>query len=58
MAALALVAPLRVRADDPPVSLLTLADTLARSLFSPQQIPVGIFMALLGVPVFVWLLQK
>lgn len=39
-------------------SLLTLADTLARSLFAPQQLPVGIFMAMLGVPVFVWLLQK
>lgn len=39
-------------------SLLTLADTLARCLFAPQQIPVGIFMAMLGVPLFVWLLQK
>lgn len=39
-------------------SLLTLADTFARTLFAPQQIPVGIIMALIGVPVFVWLLQK
>lgn len=38
--------------------LLTLADTLARTLFAPQQIPVGILMAILGVPVFVWMLQK
>lgn len=39
-------------------SLLTLADTLARYLFAPQQLPVGIFMAMLGVPLFIWLLQK
>ena len=39
-------------------SLLTIADTFARSLFTPQQIPVGIIMALIGVPAFVWLLQK
>lgn len=39
-------------------SLLTLADTLARSLIAPEQLPVGIFMALIGVPVFIWLLQK
>lgn len=39
-------------------SLLTLADTGARTLFAPQQIPVGIVTALIGVPVFVWLLQK
>ncbi len=39
-------------------SLLTAADTLARSLFAPQQIPVGILTALIGVPVFVWLLQR
>lgn len=38
--------------------LLTAADTLARSLFAPQQIPVGIFMAFIGVPLFIWLLQK
>lgn len=39
-------------------SLLTLADTFARSLFSPQQIPVGILTAALGVPIYIWLLQK
>lgn len=39
-------------------SLLTIADTCARSLFAPQQIPVGILLAMIGVPVFVWLLQK
>lgn len=39
-------------------SLLTAADTCARTLFAPQQIPVGILMALIGVPIFVWMLQK
>lgn len=39
-------------------SLLTIADTFARTLFAPQQIPVGIIMALIGVPIFVWLIQK
>ena len=39
-------------------SLLTIADTLARSLFAPQQLPVGILLAMLGVPIFIWLLQK
>lgn len=39
-------------------SLLTLADTCARTLFAPQQIPVGIILAFIGVPLFIWLLQK
>ncbi len=39
-------------------SLLVLADLLARTLISPMQIPVGIFTALLGVPVFLWLLVR
>lgn len=39
-------------------SLLTIADTLARTLFAPQQIPVGIFMAFIGIPLFLFLLQK
>jgi len=39
-------------------SLLTLADTLSRSLFSPIQIPVGIVTALLGIPLFLYLLQR
>lgn len=38
--------------------LLTFADTLARTLLNPQQLPVGIMMALIGIPVFLFLLQK
>jgi len=39
-------------------SLLTLADTAARTLISPMQLPVGVLTALIGVPVFLWLLVK
>jgi iron complex transport system permease protein len=39
-------------------TLLTLADTLSRILFAPQEIPIGIVMALIGIPVFLFLLQK
>ena len=39
-------------------SLLTIADTLSRTLFAPQQIPVGIIMTLTGIPVFLFLLHK
>jgi iron complex transport system permease protein len=39
-------------------SLLVLADTLARSVIAPQQLPVGVITALLGVPVFLLLLHR
>jgi len=39
-------------------SLLVLADTLARSLFAPQQLPVGVMTAALGVPLFLFLLYR
>ena len=39
-------------------SLLLLSDTLARSIVAPQQLPVGIITAVLGVPVFLYLLIK
>lgn len=35
---------------------LMLADTLARSLFSPLELPVGVVTALVGAPVFILLL--
>jgi len=38
--------------------LLLLADTLARTLAAPAEIPVGILTALLGAPVFLWLLRR
>lgn len=39
-------------------SLLLLADSLARTLVSPMQLPVGVLTAMLGVPVFLALLQR
>ncbi|WP_416885104.1 FecCD family ABC transporter permease [Marinospirillum sp.] len=39
-------------------SLLMLADTAARSLLAPQQLPVGVMTALIGVPVFLYLLHR
>jgi iron complex transport system permease protein len=39
-------------------SLLTIADTAARTLWAPQQLPVGIFTALLGVPAMLLLLGR
>jgi iron complex transport system permease protein len=38
--------------------LLTVADTLSRTLFAPQQLPVGIMMAFLGIPIFIILLHR
>lgn len=38
--------------------LLTGADTMARTLASPAEIPVGVVTALLGTPAFVWLLAR
>jgi iron complex transport system permease protein len=37
---------------------LLLADLLARSVFAPQVLPVGILTALAGVPFFLWLLRR
>ncbi|WP_232781869.1 FecCD family ABC transporter permease [Marinicella sediminis] len=37
---------------------LLLADTLARTVLSPVQLPVGVFTAIIGVPVFLWLNRK
>ena len=39
-------------------SLLVMADTLARTVLAPQQLPVGIITALLGVPLFLYLLRR
>ena len=39
-------------------SFVCLCDTGARTLFSPYEIPVGIIMAFLGTPFFVFILVK
>lgn len=38
-------------------SLLVLADLGARTLLAPQQLPVGVITAFIGVPVFIYLLK-
>ena len=50
-----LLLPLSVLAGG---SFLTLADTCARTLWAPQQLPVGIFTALIGVPCMLFLLAR
>jgi len=39
-------------------SLLVLADLGARTLLAPQQLPVGVITAFIGVPVFLYLLRR
>lgn len=38
--------------------LLVLADAAARTVIAPAELPVGILTALIGVPLFLWLLLK
>ena len=37
---------------------LVFADTVARTVLTPAELPVGVVTALLGVPVFLWLLVR
>lgn len=39
-------------------SLLTLCDTLSRTIIAPAEIPVGVVTSLLGCPFFLWLLLR
>lgn len=39
-------------------SLLVVADTAARTWLAPQQLPTGVVTALIGVPVFLFLLRR
>lgn len=39
-------------------TLLMAADTLARTIIAPEQLPVGVLTALLGVPIFLFLLSR
>ena len=39
-------------------ALVMFSDTLARTIFSPTEIPVGIVMAIIGVPFFLYLLRR
>jgi len=39
-------------------AFLLVADTLARNLFAPRQMPVGVLTAMIGVPLFLLLLHR
>jgi iron complex transport system permease protein len=39
-------------------SFLVIADTIARTIISPAEIPVGAITALIGAPIFIYLLRK
>ncbi|VVE70357.1 ABC transporter permease [Pandoraea captiosa] len=39
-------------------ALLMLADLVARTVIAPTQLPVGVITAMIGVPVFLWLLSR
>ena len=38
--------------------LVSVADTIGRTLIAPAQIPVGLMIALIGAPYFIWLLRR
>ncbi|MDP4511366.1 iron chelate uptake ABC transporter family permease subunit [Nonomuraea turcica] len=38
--------------------LVSLADTLGRTVIAPAQVPAGLVTALVGTPYFVWLLWR
>jgi iron complex transport system permease protein len=37
---------------------MVLADTLARSLFSPVELSIGVITTLVGAPLFLWILLR
>jgi iron complex transport system permease protein len=39
-------------------TLMVVADAVARTAFAPLELPVGVVTALIGVPVFVWLVRR
>lgn len=39
-------------------TLLVIADTAARTVVAPLELPVGVLTALIGVPAFLWLLHR
>lgn len=44
--------------EDTPRILVSLADTLGRTVIAPAQVPAGLVTALLGTPYFVYLLWR
>ncbi len=39
-------------------AVVSISDTVARTIFAPTELPVGILMAMLGAPFFLYLLRK
>ena len=39
-------------------ALLVLADLVARTIVAPAELPIGILTALVGAPVFLWMLLQ
>ena len=39
-------------------AIVTISDTVARTIFAPTELPVGILMAMLGAPFFLYLLRR
>ncbi len=39
-------------------TMLLIADLLARIIFAPQEVPIGVITALAGVPFFLWILRR
>lgn len=50
--------PLLINAALMGAILLVLADVLARNIIPPAELPIGIITALLGAPVFLWILLR
>ncbi|HEY0708900.1 MAG TPA: iron ABC transporter permease [Polyangia bacterium] len=50
--------PLIVAAPLLGACLLVVADTAARTVFAPREVPVGLVTAALGGPLFLWLLRR
>jgi iron complex transport system permease protein len=44
--------------SSPAAACWSIADTLARSMLARLQLPVGVLTALIGVPVFLFLLSR
>jgi iron complex transport system permease protein len=39
-------------------ALLVWADVIARMIVTPAELPIGIITAILGAPVFLWILMR
>jgi len=40
------------------LSFLVLADTIARTIIAPVELPVGVITAIFGAPFFIYLLRR